>query len=592
MPSTMTHRWSLRPFDSAQVRDLAESARIPSIVAQIMQSRGINDPRLVRTFLEPKRTNLHDPELLPGVTEAADRLARAVQQSRPIIIYGDYDVDGVCGTSILWSCLRLAGANGAHCYIPHRVEEGYGLNADALAEIAKNYGTDALVVTVDCGITSTHEAKRAREIGLELIITDHHTIGSDLPEADVLVHPRLPDSGYPFGELCGCGVAFKLAWQFCKTINDGQRASPRLRDFLVEAFGLVAMATIADMVPLEGENRVFVRYGMDVIQESPSVGLAALLRVSDCLGKRRLSTGAVSFGLAPRINAAGRLERAMLAVEMLTTTDAARAENIAEQLDAFNRRRQEIERTIVAEAREHVEASGRLDNLGAIVVGQPDWHPGVIGIVASRLAETFHRPSIVVALQEESCQGSGRSIADFNLFEAIQACSEGLSKFGGHKAAAGLRMPPSEFPRFADRFDAHCRNTLTEDQKERRLMIDAEVQLGQLTLPVVEWIEALEPYGIGNPQPILSAEGVRVIGQPKVIGKEKNHVRIRFAQGGTTQSAVGWNMAERFGNLAPGTECAVAFRPSVNEWNGRREVQLEIKDLDHDAGGHRHAYSA
>lgn len=587
-----SHRWHLRPSDPARVAWLGSEARIPPLVAQILLHRGIDDPEKAREFIEVRRKSLHDPELLPGAVEAADRIVRAVRDGRKIVIYGDYDVDGVCGTSILWSCLRLAGARSTEFYIPRRVEEGYGLNGDALRKLASQHQAE-VVVTVDCGITSVKEAVIARELGLELIVTDHHTIGPELPGAAALVHPRLSGGSYPFGELCGAGVAFKLAWQVCKSFGDGKKASPHLRDFLVGAFGLVALATVADMVPLEDENRIFVRHGLDVIQANPSIGLNALMRVSNCLGRRKLTTGNVGFGLAPRINAAGRLECAMLAVEMLTTADPGRAENIAEQLDACNRQRQEIERSIVAEARQMVEAAGGLGDRGAVVVGHPEWHPGVIGIVAGRLAEFFHRPSIVMALRQDLCQGSGRSIAGFDLYEAIRSCSDGLLGFGGHRAAAGLRMKPDHFEAFAGRFEEHCRAVLTEEQKQRRLDIDAEVRLAELSLPVVEWIESLEPYGIGNPRPVFSAEGVRVIGEPRVVGEGKKHVQLRLAQNGTTVKGIAWNMAERLGSLAPGTECAVAFLPSINEWNGRREVQMEIRDVQvSSSGGAHHARSA
>ncbi|MEW4567119.1 single-stranded-DNA-specific exonuclease RecJ [Tautonia sp. JC769] len=588
----MSHRWHLRPSDPAQVAWFAGETRVPPLVAQILLNRKINDPEKARDYLEVRRKKLHDPELLPGVVDAADRIVRAIEQNRKIVIYGDYDVDGVCGTSILWSCLRLAGARDVDYYIPNRVEEGYGLNGEALSRIASEHA-DQVVVTVDCGITSVREAKLARSLGIELIVTDHHTIGPELPEADALVHPRLPGGSYPFGELCGAGVAFKLAWQVCKSFGDGKRASPHLRDFLLSAFGLVALATVADMVPLEDENRIFVRYGLDTIHADPSLGLTALMRVANCLGKKKLTTGSVGFGLAPRINAAGRLECAMMAVEMLTTSDPARAEHLAAELDACNRRRQEIEHTIVSEARQMVDALGGLGERGAVVLGHPKWHPGVIGIVAGRLAELYHRPSIVMALRDDLCQGSGRSIPGFDLYDAIRSCSEGLLGFGGHRAAAGLRMKPSDFPSFAERFEQHCRTALTDEQKQRRLDIDAEVRLADLSIKVVEWIEALEPYGIGNPRPILSTTGARIVGQPRIVGERKNHVQLRLSQNGTTVKAIGWNMAEKLGALAAGTECAIAFLPSINEWNGRREVQLELRDVQVSPGGEQtHARSA
>ncbi len=383
------------------------------------------------------------------MVDAADRIVAAIRARRKIVIYGDYDVDGVCGTSILWACLPLAGADDVGYYIPHRVEEGYGLNGDALRQLATEHRAE-VVITVDCGISAVREAQLARELGIELIITDHHTIGADLPDAAALVHPRLPGSRYPFGDLCGCGVAFKLAWQVCKTFGDGKKASPHLRDFLLKSIALVAMATVADVMPIHGENRILVRHGLAGLATSPSLGLRALMGVAGCLGKKELSTGHIGFGLAPRINAAGRLERAMQAVEMLTTDDAARAEELAQALDQCNQQRKEVEKGIVDQAHELIEAQGGLNGRGAIVLGQAGWHLGVVGIVASRLAEMYHRPTIVVALNDDHGQGSARTIGCFNLYDAIHACSAGLTTFGGHAAAAGLKLPRAHFEPFAE----------------------------------------------------------------------------------------------------------------------------------------------
>ena len=305
------------------------------MVAQLLLNRGIDEPGRARAFLEARLVSLHDPALIPGVVEAAERIVRAIRDERKIVIYGDYDVDGVCGTSILWDCLRLAGSTRLEYYIPHRVEEGYGVNADALRKLAAGNKAE-LIVTVDCGISAVREAELARELGIELIITDHHAIGSTLPRADTIVHPRLPGGLAQGADLCGAAVAFKLAWQVCKSFGDGKRASPVLREFLVRALGLVALATIADMVPLSDENRVLVRHGLSGIATGPSPGLVALMEVSGTRDKRKLTSGTIGFGLAPRINAAGRLEQAMIAVELLTTPDLSRAREIAGELDRCN----------------------------------------------------------------------------------------------------------------------------------------------------------------------------------------------------------------------------------------------------------------
>jgi len=574
----MTPRWLLRPFDADRIAALSREANVTPLIAQLLINRGVADAPGVLRFFDKRLVGLHDPETLPGVVEAADRIVAAIRDRRKIVIYGDYDVDGVCGTSILWACLKLAGASDVSYYIPHRVEEGYGLNGDALRKLA-TVDRAEVVVTVDCGISAVREARLARDLGIELIITDHHTIGPELPEAAVLVHPRLPGSVYPFGDLCGCGVAFKLAWQVCKSFGDGKKASPHLRDFLLKSIGLVAMATVADVMPIHGENRLLVRHGLAGLAESPSLGLRALMGVAGCLGKKDLTTGTVGFGLAPRINAAGRLERAMQAVEMLTTDDGARAEELAQALDLCNKQRQEVERTMVEEAHELITASGGMKDRGAIIVGRDGWHPGVIGIVASRLVETYHRPAVVIALNVDYGQGSARSVPGFNLYDALHACSAGLTAFGGHAMAAGLKFPRVHFDDFARLFDDHCRGALTPEQRQKTLAIDAEVPLAALTLRVVEAIESLEPHGIGNPRPVLLANNVRVSGAPKTCGERQNHLRVRFTQGDRSVGAIGWNLAERGKALKDGTICSVAFHPSINEWNGRRDVQLEIKDF-------------
>jgi single-stranded-DNA-specific exonuclease len=574
----MSIRWRLRPHDPTQIAMLSGAANVSPLVAQLLLNRGISDPGRAARFLEARLSSLHDPESLPGAADAAERIVRAIRANRRIIIYGDYDVDGVCGTSVLWACLRLAGAEHVGYYIPHRVDEGYGVNAEALTHLVKDEGA-ALIVTVDCGISAVNEARLARELGVELIITDHHTIGPELPPADGIVHPRLPGSEYPCGDLCGAGVAFKLAWQICKGFGDGKKASPHLRDFLVRSTALVALATIADVVPIQDENRILVRHGLAGLLGDPSAGLRALMEVAGCLDRRKLTTGTVGFGLAPRINAAGRMERARMAVEMLTTDDAALARKLASELDECNKRRQEVEQSIVSEAHAIIEARGGSTSLGALVVGKAGWHPGVIGIVAGRIAETYHRPAVVVALGDEVGQGSARSIPGFNLYDAISACSDGLLGFGGHSAAAGLRLPTAQFDAFAARFESHCRGSISSEQLEKVVDIDAEVPLGALTTRVVEEIEWLEPHGIGNQRPLLVATRVKVLGEPKVVGAWQNHLQLRLSQGDVTLKAIAWNMADRGKKLAANSVCSLAFHASINEWNGRREVQLEIKDF-------------
>ncbi len=575
----MTPNWRLRPHDRDRVAHLSRESGLPPIVAQLLLNRGITDGTMAKAYLGARRDGLHDPEGLPGMVEAAERILRAIRDGRKIVVYGDYDVDGVCGTSVLWSCLKLAGAADAEFYIPHRVDEGYGLSADSLRKIVHEHQA-RLIVTVDCGVSAVKEAQLARELGVELIITDHHTPGSSWPEADVVVHPLGQGGCYPFPDLCGAAVAFKLAWQICKSFGDGKKASPHFRDFLLRSMDLIAMATVADIMPLEGENRVFVRHGLrGIASPEASVGLKALLQISGLLGRDRLTAANIGYKLGPMINAAGRLKRASAAVQLLTTTDPAEAQELAITLDLCNKERQDVERTIVTEAHRQIEAGGGLGERGAIVVGSPNWHPGVIGIVASRLVEAYHRPAVVVALGEALAQGSARSVPGFHLYDALKACSAGLIGFGGHKAAAGLKMDPAFFPEFAERFDTHCRTALTSDLRVKELLLDAEVALGMLTVKAVETIETMEPFGNGNPRPLLLAERVHVVGQPRIVGDKKSTVQVRFGQGDITLKAVGWNMADRVTELSPGTACSIVFHPSINEWGGRRDVQLEIRDF-------------
>ena len=574
----MSTRWRVQPFDRERIAGLSRAAGISPLVAQVLLNRGVDDAARAKTFLEARLNGLNDPESLPGAVEAADRLAQAIRRDRSIVIYGDYDVDGVCGVSVLWAALRLAGARRVDYYIPHRVQEGYGVNPDALRKIAADH-PGALVVTVDCGISAVAEARLARELGLEFIVTDHHTIGPELPAADVVVHPRLPGGSYPFGDLCGAAVAFKLAWQVCKGFGDGKKASPHLRDYLVQSLGLVAMATVADVVPLREENRILVRHGLAGVMGAPTTGMRALMRVANCLNRSKLTAGTVGFNLAPRINAAGRLERAMRAVEMLTTGDEALADQIADELNAVNQRRQEVEREIVRQATEQIKAEGGLKDRGAIVLGRKEWHPGVIGIVASRLVEMYHRPTILVAFGQEFAQGSGRSVPGFNIYEAIQDCSEGLIGFGGHSAAAGVRMSEDHFPVFAERFDARCRSLLTPELREKLLTIDAEIPLGMINLKVVEELEKLEPHGMGNPRPLFLASRARVVGEPRAVGEAKKHLQLKLGQGDAVFKAIGWSLAEKGKDLAHDVECSVVFHPSIDEWNGHRRVQLEIRDF-------------
>ena len=385
LPAALPKPWRLLPHDSAAIDRLAFALRLAPITAQLLLNRGLTAPEDARRFLEAPLTGLHAPELLPGVAEAAARIFEAVRQGRRICVYGDYDVDGVSGAAILLQCLRLLGGQ-VDLYVPHRLDEGYGLNCDALRQIAS---TDAsLVVTVDCGIASIEEAEEAKRLGLELIVTDHHEYKATLPDAAVLVHPRLPGTAYPFGGLSGSAVALKLAWALSQKCSGGSKVTPRYKEFLLDAVALASLGVVADVVPLLDENRILVRYGLHRLRQAPPLGLRALCQAAGIEDGAELRAYDVAFRIAPRLNAAGRLGCARLVVDLLTTTRPEQAADLARYLENQNTQRQQLERRMTADARRMIEEQGR-QNDPALVLASADWHGGVIGIVAGRLAEHF-----------------------------------------------------------------------------------------------------------------------------------------------------------------------------------------------------------
>lgn len=581
MPSP-AKTWHLLPHDRSAIERLAESLRLSPVVAQLLLNRGVREPEPARRFLDAPLTDLHPPALLPGVIAAADRLHEAVRQNRRVCVYGDYDVDGTTGTAILWQTLRLLGGQ-ADFYVPHRLEEGYGLNRDALRQIAESGAK--VVVTVDCGISAVDEAEEARKLGLELVITDHHEFKETLPAADVLVHPRLPGTTYPFHDLSGAGVAFKLAWALCQRASGGEKVTPRFRDFLMDSVALAALGLIADVVPLQEENRVFVRHGLHRLQRSPTVGLKALLAAAGLGDKPAVSAEDVAFKLAPRMNAAGRLGCARLVVELLTTTSTQRAADLARFLEEQNQQRQTLERRIATQAREMAEEQ---DDAPALVLASADWHPGVIGIVAGRLAEQYARPVLMVAVtkvragegEELVGQGSGRSVAGFALHEALKDCTDLLLSHGGHAMAAGFRVQPDRIDAFRERFCARVGRQFTAGPQAPRLVLDAEVPLSALTFGLLNDLDRLEPYGSANRRPLFLAGDVEVVGEPSRIGRGDLHLTFRVRQENTTMRAIAFGMGDRVEELlSADRRCCLAFTPKINEWNGRRNVELEVVDL-------------
>jgi len=575
--STAKH-WRLLPQDVQATERLRAALNVSPALAQLLVNRGVSSAEAARTFLEAPLMGLHEPQLLPGVEEAARRVHAAVRQGKRICIYGDYDVDGVAGTTILWRCLQLAGA-AADFYVPHRLEEGYGLNADALRTLQRQ-GVQ-MVITVDCGIASVVEARLARELGMELIITDHHEFHAELPEADVLVHPRLAADRYPFAGLAGAGVAFKLAWAIAQEFCQARKVSEAFRQFLLESMALVALGTIADVVPLVEENRIFVRHGLKSLRQAPSVGLKALLASAELAEGKELHAEDVGFRLAPRINAVGRLGQARLAVELLACASPQRAADLARYLATQNEARQKLERRILHQARELLATQYDETSTPAFVLAAGDWHPGVIGIVAGRLAERCGRPVLLVSLRESPAQGSGRSPAGMHLKDALSECADCLLAYGGHAAAAGFRLDPAQLEPFRRRFLEVAARRAGSAPSRAMLTIDAEVPLAAMTPGLLKSLADLHPYGQGNRPPVFLSTNLRVVGQPRLVGGGERHLSFRVCQdAGGTFKAIAFDMADRKQELMSADgQCCLAYTPKRNEWNGYVSTDLEVIDL-------------
>lgn len=576
--------WHLRPpGDAAAINRLAASARVSSVVAQLLLNRDVHDAPAARRFLDTPLASLHPPLSLPGVDLAAERIVRAVKDKRRVCIYGDYDTDGVTGTAILLRVLSKIGAS-VQSYVPWR-SEGYGLSSEKIREFAQT-GV-SLVVSVDCGIASIAEAEVAREVGVELIVTDHHEMkmgldGPLLPQAAVLVHPRLPAAiPYPFGELSGAGVAFKLAWAIAQRASGSEKVPADLREALLDSVGLAALGLVADVVPLRDENRILVRHGLERIRANPSVGLKALLDAAGVKPDQTITAEDVGFKLAPRLNAAGRLGYAGLAVELLTTTSTSKAAELARVLEGENIERQSKERKYTAQAKEMVVEQFATDP--AVVVASEDWHPGVVGIVASRLVDHFAKPALVIAIpaNEPIATGSGRSIPGFALHEALVACDSLLEGHGGHAAAAGFKVKRDRIAAFRDRFNAYVASHFPGGTPAPRLVLDAEVPLSAITFGLLADLNKLEPYGAGNPKPRFLASGLKVEAARLMgSGEVQRHMDFRVRQGATTIRCVAWGMADRMEELmSAGGECCLAFTPKINEWRGERKIELEVIDL-------------
>ena len=574
----LTRNWVI-PTTAPVVVDAGASCVEP-LVARVLAARGLADPDIAREFLEPSLNRLHDPSLIPDLDRAAERLLAAAKAGgrggQSIVIYGDYDVDGITATAILYHTLRTIAPDARiSTYVPHRVDEGYGINTDAIRKLAEKGAQ--VIVSVDCGITAIEPAKVARQLGVDLIITDHHNPPESieqLPPAYAVVHPRRPGSVYPFGELCGAGVAYKLAWRLATMHCGASRVGDELRSLLIELLALAALGTIADVVPLIGENRILATFGLRRIKHSPLPGLRALIEASGLAGDN-IDAERVGFSLGPRLNACGRMGHAKDAVELFTTADEQRAVEIAAGLTRLNDERRAVTGEIFSQAVEMAEAAGMIGaDRRAIVLAGEEWHTGVLGIVCSRLVDRFARPVILMQRQDEICTGSGRSIDGYSLYAALEACEPLLVTFGGHDMAAGLKLRTCDLDTFTGAMIDHANARLTPNDLVRRVSIDCDATLAELNPIAVGQLERLAPFGRGNPSVHVRVRSVTVT-KAEQFGARGGHLSLRVRQNTRQEMRlVAWRWGEHRASIPVGSSADIVVRPKVSTWNGRIEPEL------------------
>lgn len=563
----MKFRWTLAPSQPLLAEPLAAKLRISPLLAQCLINRGLSEPATIQAFLQPRLKNLADPFRLPNMQAAVERLLLARERNEALVIFGDYDVDGVTATTLLVEFLTTLGWK-VNFYLPHRMDEGYGLSQEGVENCLKKFPT-TLLLAVDCGSTAVATIAWLRQRGVDVIVLDHHQVSSPAPEAVALVNPQLANA---FTELCSVGLAFKLAHAVLKRARE--LALPGAVEYdLRPLLDLVALGTVADLVPLTGENRMLVSAGLERLSTTSRPGLVALKEIAQCPPK--LGTYEVGFQLGPRLNAAGRLETAEESLHLLLARDLAAAEPIAQRLDSQNRERQKIERGIVEEVSGVVRSRFNPQTDFVIVEGRLLWHIGVVGIVASRVLQEFYRPTIIVGGDHDNWRGSGRSIAGFDLAAALRECDDLLLRHGGHAMAAGITIHPDKLDALRTRLNELARHALKPEDLQPPLRLDAEIKLADLSLSALAELDQLRPNGMGNPNVQFSTRNVTHARPLQRMGADKQHVKLWITDGTATHEAVWWNGGKQ---SLPVGKFDLAFAPQVNEFNGRRAVQLKMLD--------------
>ncbi len=565
-----SYQWIVNQIQeqNTNIEEIAKALDLPKFIVSILFKRDYTTVRAINDFLNPSLGQLHQPKLLPDLDKAVSRIVKAIENKEHILVYGDYDVDGVTSTALLLRALRTLGAKVSF-YIPHRQREGYGLSETGIL-YAKAQGFN-LIITVDCGTTDFVEIELANKNGIDVSVCDHHETKEILPDAYAIINPKRKDSEYPFSDLSGVGVVFKLVWALFSVFNQTKEA-------LAEHLDLVALGTIADIVPLIDENRVLAHFGLKQIGRSSKIGIQSLLKVTG-LYKKEITPYDIGFIIGPRINASGRLSGSEKVVRLLITDDKNEADIIAQELNHENTRRQNLENEIVNSAIQYIEDKNLAQNK-ILVMGNENWHEGVVGIVASRIVERYFRPTILLSIKEDKAKGSGRSIPGFNIYQALKYCQDNLLGFGGHKYACGVVLSKDGIQSFSDKMQEYAQTNLSQEMLQRKLYIDAMIALKQVTKELLDIMKRFEPFGQENPIPIFITQGLEIVGFPRKFGKDHLKFRVRENKS-DVREAIAYGRSSEILKLQTGKEdhVDIAYTFDEHDFAGKSKIQLVIRDL-------------
>jgi len=570
----MIYKW-VQPFetDEKKVETISKQLNINPIIAHILLSREINSKSKIEKYFQSDLKDLHDPFLIPDMDIAVERIIKALKKGEHIVIYGDYDVDGVTSVSILYDSLFHLGGKVSF-FIPNRFKEGYGVSEQGIRNVINRAAS--LIITVDCGITAVEEVKYAREKNIDVIICDHHEPGDEIPKAVAILNPKLKNSLYPFKELAGCGVAFKLLQALTSSLGFDQ-------DYAYKYLDLVAIGTAADIVQLLDENRIIVKNGLEIINKSPRPGIHALLDIAGILN-RDLTVNSIVFMLAPRLNAVGRISNAKKAVHLLTSESMQQGKNIARILENENRARKSIDEVTFEEAKVIVERDIDLESKRILVVANNNWHTGVVGIVASRLMEKYNRPAILISIENGIGKGSARSTQNFDIYEAFNNLKELLINFGGHRYAAGITIKEENIPLLDEEINKLSIGEISHDDMTPKLKIDAQIKLDQLNASFFKGLKMLAPFGPNNMRPVFITNHLEICGKVNVVGS--NHLKVKFKQNGVVLDAIGYNLAKYVDYFnQDGIDINCAYVLEETKWNGQTTIQMRLKDFEVEKNG-------